>query len=472
MAVNVKSQHPDYITNAPLWTLMRHTVDGEESVKGQNELYLPIPSGFKQNPLTTDAAYHAYKTRAQFPDIVSATIRGMIGVIHRRPAQIRLPSQLNHLVEKASLDGMPLDSLHRRITREVLINGRYGINVDIDKTGKPYLAGYTAESITNWGERSEDKELRFVVLDESGYKFHEDTFDWELDNKWRVLKMEGENHAVEIHEEGVNLPVTVTNPNRFGGKKLPFIPFVFIDTNDLTPEPDEVPLIGLGRTSLAIYRLDADYRHQLYMTGQEMWIYIGIRPEDAPDMVGSGAAVTLPIGGDAKVVGPQGRGIEAHRLAIAEDFDRAVLAGAKLFADQMTQPESGHAIRLRTENQTATLTSISKNTAAGLERALRYAAIWVGANPEEVVVEPNLEFSDVRLNPQDVQQLVAAWQAEAFSKLTLHENLKRGGIVPVERTLDQEQELINKEILDGVTTPIEDEAALTPPVPAPREAAE
>jgi hypothetical protein len=34
----------------------------------------------------------------------------------------------------------------------------------------------------------------------------------------------------------------------------------------------EVPLIGVAQAALAGYRLDADYRHQLYMSGQETFV--------------------------------------------------------------------------------------------------------------------------------------------------------------------------------------------------------
>lgn len=443
----VDSTHPLYDAWLASWQMMRDTADGEEAVKAKTEIYLPKPSGYISMGEIGNQAYDAYLTRAQFPELVGLTVGGMVGVIHRRPATYKLPTALEGLLENATRDGLTLEGLHRRITREILITGRYGILPDLPREGgQPYLAGYTTETIHNWGET--DDGLAFVLLDESGADFDPDTLEWENADAWRLI--ERREGAVTIRTFSRDAGGSVVEgdpvePTVKGGKRLMDIPFVFVDTNDLTPEPDEIPLLSLGRISLAIYRLDADYRQQLYMTGQEMVVYTGVDEEDLPEMVGSGIAISLPAGADAKVIGPNGTGIAAHRLAIQDDYGRAVEAGARLLSDQVKGAESGDALRIRYASSTATLTTISRNVAAGLERALKNCAIWVGADPDEVEVVPNVEFADVMLTPQQIDSLVKGWQSGAYSKRTMYENLQRGGIANPERDFDDEQLLIEDE---------------------------
>lgn len=446
--VDVTATHPDYDEWLPSWTIMRHVVDGEEDVKNEGAVYLPEPTGFVGlDPDVRRNAYAAYKTRAQFPDILAPTIRGMVGVIHRKAADIVLPQALEPMRERATRDGLTLDSLHRRITREVLVTGRFGLLADMPSSGgQPYLAGYTAEAIRNWGE-DDDRSLAFVMLDEKGYGYDTDQLTWEEVQRYRLLQRDEAGRYIVRRFEGVDgIEVDPAAPVRRGNQPLGRIPFVFIDTNDLTPEPDEVPLLGLARIALAIYRLDADYRQQLYMTGQEMLVYIGADAENLPEMVGAGVSITLPQGADAKVIGPQGTGIAAHRTAIQDDFAKAVRFGAQMMGERSADAESGEALRLRYANQTATLTTISLNVAAGLERALKYCAEWAGANPDEVAVTPNTDFVEARLSAPELTALVNGWMQGAFSKQTLYENLQRGEIASRERDFDEERLLMEEEM--------------------------
>lgn len=437
----VSSTHPDYDDRADEWQTMRDCARGAKAVGERGAIYLPMPSGFRTQADSGTAMYGAYSLRAQFPDLLAPTLRGMVGVIHRVEAQIEGIEEgkpLAYLWEKATADGLPLEALHRRLTAEVLLMGRYGLLTDVSPDGGlPYLAGYSAESLINW---SDDRS--FFVLDESGLERTD--FEWQDFKRYRVLVLDGAVYTAEIYDgEGVDAPQGRIEPVISGGLKLDEIPFVVIGPRDLAVKPDEPPLIGVAKASLALYRLDADYRHQLFSTGQETFVVIN---GDAPTAVGSGVIITLKgdqgVTPDAKYVSPTGKGIDAHRVAIQDERSNAVASGSSLFDNEQGQQESGEARKLRLGAQRATLTSVALASASGLERALRYAAMFVGQDPNEIVVKPNLQFIDQVMNPLDAANLVKVWQAGAISKQTLYENLQRGEVASAERTFDEEQELI------------------------------
>ena len=439
----VDSKHPDYVDRLYEWAQMRHTARGEQAVKAEGTIYLPMPSGFTTQPDRGVAMYRAYQLRAQFPDILAPTLRGMVGVIHRTEAQIEMPDAMLGIWERATKDGLPLEALHRRITGELLLMGRFSLLVDADSKGSdlPFFAGYTAEALINW---SDERDL--FVLDESGPV--RDGFEWRDERRHRVLRLENGRYVAELYEDGEKAADPV-QPTMRGGGAMDRIPFVVIGSRDLSVKPDEPPLIGVARSSLAMYRLDADYRHQLYMSGQETLVVIN---GDAPSAVGAGVVMVLKgedsVRPDAKYVGPAGTGIAAHRVAIQDEREAAVAAGARVFDSVQKAAESGEALRLRYAAQTATLTSIAQASAQGLEKALRHAAVMIGQDPEAVIVKPNLDFIDATMTAAEAEQLVRVWQSGAISYETLYENLQRGEIASPERSFQDERDLIEQEVPD------------------------
>lgn len=349
---SVDTKHPEYTDRVAEWQMMRHTARGAQEIAAQGELYLPMPSGFRAQSDLGKAMYAAYATRAQFPNILAPTLRGMVGVIHRVEAQIEGLEEgqaLAYLWEKATPDGLPLEALHRRITAEVLLMGRYALLTDVPaEGGQPYLASYAAETLINWSDARD-----FFVLDESGLVREE--FQWREQKRYRVLILNGAYSAQAYGETETD--GDAVEPKATGGTALREIPFVVMGPRDLAVAPDEPPLIGVARASLALYRLDADYRHQLFSTGQETLVIIN---GDAPAAVGAGVVITLKgdqgVTPDAKYVGPTGTGIDAHRVAIQDERANAVSAGSALFDNEQGQQESGEARKLRLGAQRATLT--------------------------------------------------------------------------------------------------------------------
>ncbi|MDP9590592.1 UNVERIFIED_ORG: hypothetical protein J2W19_003156 [Shinella zoogloeoides] len=439
----VDTKHPAYVERSEEWLIMRDTAGGEKQVKAASTTYLPQPSGFKAQADGGRALYEAYQKRAQFPEIVLPTIHGMVGVIHRTEAQIEMPEAMQPLWEKATKDGLPLEALHRRITAELLTTGRYALLADAATEGSdlPWIAGYTAEALINWAD---DRSL--FVLDESGLK--REGFRWEPEQRFRVLEMKDGTYTVQTYSGTERTPGDEVMPAGRGNAKLAEIPFVVIGARDLSLAPELPPLLGVGRSAVALYQLSADYRWQLFMTGQETLVVIN---GDAPSAVGAGAVIAIKQGDnvgtpDVKYVGPAGTGIAAHRVAIQDERQNAAQSGARLFnSAESKTAESGDALRIRFAAETATLTSIALASAQGLEKALRHVAVMIGQSPDAVTVKPNLSFVDATLTPEQAASLVSLWQNSAIAYETLYENLQRGEITSAERTFEDELKLIDEE---------------------------
>lgn len=465
MAGNPDTKHPLYVDREGEWKLMRDSARGETAIKASGEEYLPIPSGFNLSPQKTKL-YEAYQARAQFPEIVAPTIQEMVGIIHSREIRIDLPDAMVDLWESATPDGLPLEAFHRRITGEILETGRYGVLVGAASTGSalPYLVGYSAEAIINWADD-------FFVLDESGYV--RDGFEWREEKRYRALQVVDGKYTAVTYTGDNFIEGDPVQPTARGAGALGVIPFEIAGPRDLSHDPETPPLIGVSRAAVAIYQLSADYRWQMFMSGQETFVCINA---DAPEAVGAGVVVSLKAepGGDkaapnvdAKYVGPSGTGMAAHKTAIDDEKRNAAAAGARMFnTGQSQSAESGEARRMRFAAETASLTSVAQSSCALLEKSLRNVARMMGLSDAEIdsiVVYPPKDLMDRRLSPEEVDRIMALVEKGFLSFETAYESLQEGEWASAERTFEEERELIDKEDVGRD----EVQAALPPPTELP-----
>ena len=458
--------HPLYQAMEEDWTMQRDLYKGERVVKAAGEAYLPATRGMHLDGMEKGKpgaiAYEAYKKRAVYPDYVKEGVEALVGLLHQKEPTIELPTAMEPLRSDATLNGESLIALLRRINTEQLITGRIGVLADMPAFVNPaqplpYLTTYVAESVRNWDDaESMDgfNALNLVVLDESGFVRDSD-FAWRLQTKYRVLQLGAlrENEASASYYTGTFADITGLsyNPENMlqpviRGKTLDKIPFVFINTKDIVAEPDDPPLIGLGRLSLAIYRGEADYRQTLFMQGQDTLVVMGdVRNPGAVEgndddaiRTGAGSRIDVEINGDAKYIGVSSLGLSEQRTALENDHRKAETKAGQLITSKGSQQESGEALKTRLTAQTATLNQIALTGAAGLENLLKLVARWIGANPDEVKVEPNLEFADFDLSGQEVVYLMQGRAMGApISRKSIHALMVDRGLT----SMDYETEM-------------------------------
>lgn len=467
------SKHPLYEEFFSDWEMMRDLYRGERVVKSGREKYLPATQGMKLDGMksTTEPgyiAYQAYLTRAVFHDYVREAVEMLIGLMHQKPPTIELPAKLEPLRLNATQHGETLELLLRKINEEQLITGRVGLLADfpenpVTNVVTPYIAMYIAEAIVNWDDGSSNtlQDLNFVVLNESGLKRTED-FEWEIEKVYRVLQLgdlegydSGTYLAGVFREQGGGTPMynaAEMKPPTYLSQTIKKIPFVFANSKDIVSTPDDAPLNGLGRLTLAIYRGEADYRQNLFMQGQDTLVVIGnvSNPSGIPGQdgdairTGAGSRIDLDIGGDAKYVGVNSQGLSEQRQAIENDKKKAEQKASNLINPTNSQQESGEALKTRIAAQTATLNQIALAGAAALEKLLKIVAEWMGADANAVKVTPNLEFADLSFNAQNLTQLMSARSMGApISLESIHAYLAEKGLSKL--TFEEEMSKIEQE---------------------------
>jgi hypothetical protein len=470
----LSSMHPTFGAFLQDWELVRDARDGERIVKAKGDKYLPPTQAMRDDGYARGAgpgwdAYTAYKLRALFPEFVSEASEAMIGVLWAKPPQITLPAALEPMRERATSRGESLNMLLRRINEAQLVPGRFGLLLDLPSEPsiepRPYVVTYEAESIINWDEgrgrtqpRTEEMtvpdsalvdELNLVVLDESDFE-RLDEFEWEFRRKHRVLVL-GSPDVNEPQGDGTYRVGVFRDDEDFSeealavpvlrGQPLGRIPFVFVNAKDVLPRPDKAPLRGLAALAMAVYRGEADYRQNLFAQGQDTLVVKG--GAGGQYKLGAGAAIEVGVDGDAKFIGVDSSGLPEMRQALENDKMRAANMGSQLL-DAHVGRESGESLRVRVAAKTATLTSVALSGAFALERILKYAAEWMGADPDEVVVTPNLDFAEAGPAGQELVALMTARAMGApISLESIHAWLREREVTT--KTFEDEQTVMDGE---------------------------
>jgi hypothetical protein len=426
MANILSSKHPEYQLLLADWLLMRDCYQGERQIKSKNELYLPMTASQVldggRGAVTSKGylAYMAYQKRAVFFNFVREAVQSAIGMMHSKPADIKLPKAMEKIRGR---NGETLQYILRKINTEQLLTGRIGVMADIPvKTTPdndiPYITLYESEKIVNWDDGAVEtlipQKLNLVVLDESEQV--RDVFTWTKKEKARVLTlgpMESNENAGEYFQgvfvDDSEYAISNMKAPQWKGRTLNEIPFTIINSCDVTADVDDPPLLDLANISLAIYRGEADYRQNLYMQGQDTFVTIGgMFSEEDSVRLGTGARIDLPQGGDAKFVGVTGDGLSEQREALDRLTSRASSMGAQTLDSTSRERESGDSLRLRIAARTADMNQVVEAGAFGLELVLKSVAKWMDEDPEEVKVTPNKEFGDMPLTGQSMVEIATA----------------------------------------------------------------
>lgn len=466
--MGISAVHPLFEKYIHIWGKLDDVFEGQEVIKKKRTDYLPMLPSMELDGITTEQdlgskRYAQYLLRANFPDNYSEAVRNNHGMLWSKPPLIQLPKEMEYLNEKATRDGLSLSSLLSLINEMQLRNGRVGLLLDMSAiasaSNKPFISLYYAKAIRNWDkadatEEVEQDSLNMVVLDESKLVRVDGGFDWEQQTRYRVLSLGkldvDDPKGTAEYKQALFIDTDQFDEDKlirpvYLGTPLTEIPFVAINASDCLIDPDVPPLLGLANLCLSMYISDADYRQHLYLQSQDTLVRIGAsgaggEDGDAPARVGAGAVMDVALGGDVKYVGVESQGLSEERLAIAADKEEAALKAGQMVNSTKGSQESGDALRTRIGARTASLVQLAKTGANGLEMILKICAKWMGLDPTDVKVEPNLDFSKALFSGQNLVQTMAARNLGApVSLQTIHEYLTDQGLTKLEFTAEMKQ---------------------------------
>ncbi len=450
----VDTRHPHYSRYASIWQKIRDVTAGEDVVKAGGQTYLRQLAGMKYDD------YADYLDGARFNNFTGPTLQGLLGSAFRVPPTVEVPQLMEDWMDDITLRDTTFEDLAKQDVEDKLQTGRYGLRIDMsEEQRRPFIAPYTAENITYWREGivNGKRDLTMVVMREVEFAYGDDEFEVEAVEVYHVLDLDERGFCrFRIFRQLENRREWVVElrpaPNRFE-QPLTFIPFVFDGgTDSIKP-----PLTDLANTNLGHYKLTADYYDAIRFTSKpQPWI-AGLTATDQEFRIGSRYAWTLPIGATTGYLEHGGQGIPSIRQALIDDESRMNRQGAAVIQEPREGVMAAETARIEQAGKTSVLTDIVGSTGQAFTKAFRIMAWWGGLtqdiNDKNIKCTMNTDFIEARMSPADVESLVRSWQLHGISQDTLVYNIKRGGLLPEEVTIQDEIDKVNSEVPPQPTGP-------------------
>lgn len=468
------------------WRKIRDCLAGQDKVKEQGTLYLPMPNAHDKSEENVER-YRGYKARAVFLDAVSNTVEGLVGQVFSTDPVVDLPPSMKLLQEDVDGDGVTLAQRAKTTLANTLALGRTGLLVDfpeaavseregdvdgegnqltrdftrqemLDGTARANVLQFDPENVINWRYTVVGgKRVLSLVVIAMRYISYDDGFEVKHDDEWRVLRLVGGQYVVELWRLGAQVqgPGNTTGgtnqrgasdfilyktytPRDASGKPLDYIPFTFVGSLNNNESPDKPPMYDIAELNLAHYRNSADYEDNVYMLGQGTPVATGLSAswvkevwKDEPLQLGSRGIVPLPAGGDFKIVASPENGMVLE--AMNQKERQMAMLGAQLVEKKEVQRTLGEAQMERAVVE-STLVQCAKNTASAIQKCLRWAAAFYGEDTDQsekntsVVFELSTDFAINKLSAEERKALIAEYQGGLLSFTEARNGLRQSGI--------------------------------------------
>jgi hypothetical protein len=473
----------------PIWLMVRDAIEGETAIKGEYGMraeyyngltvdrrnarkYLPQPNPTDRSS-ENDARYKAYVERAVWYNMTSRTRDGLVGQVFLRPPVSTIPKELSMLEDNADGDGLNLEQVSKRSVQSAISFGRGGLLTDYPPTNgattvaemktnniQPTIKQYWPWQIINWAtiQRGAKHVLSLVVLKEIN-KVEVDEFQLEDAITYRVLRLDPTTWTYTVTiwsktapDKADHSPTQTYTPRDSNGKAFDEIPFQFTGSEANDVWPDRPPLYDLASINIAHYRNSADYEESCFMVGQPTPVITGVTEQWVENVLkgavqlGSRGSISLPPNADAKLLQAEPNQMPLEAMKAKEE--QALALGAKLVMNQKTV-RTATEVMVDTTSESSTLHNVAKNVSAAMEKCLKWACRFVGADDSEIEYQLNTEFELTRMNANDRLAVVKLWQSGAIAFEEMRTVLKVDGTAYLDDKEAADQ--ISKELAAAMT---------------------
>lgn len=458
----VSTTHALYDQFAPQWKRARDCIGGEDAIHLSGTIYLPRLKD------EDNLNYLARLKRSDFFNGTARTIAGLGGMAFRKEPTVTVPAGIETYLEDVTMAGVSMNTLAMKALDEILAVGRVGVLVDhspmpdnvepltiavAEKIGqRPTLQLFLAENIINWefGRVANQWTLIKAVLHECALIKTDDEFVTKDEDRWRVLDLD----PAGFYRQRLFRKDKGGNDEQIGddiyplmnGNKLDRIPFVILGTDGRGDELDQPPLIDLINANIALYQINADYRHGLHFTGLPTPVISGYVPEKDGEKfyIGSMSAWVFPDPqAKASFLEFQGTGLKELSTAIDAKKQEMAMLGARMIADETQKArETLGATQIKRQGENGMLSRIALALSEGLEIALEIFAQWAG-QAGDIVFQLNRDFEPTLIDAPTLTALTASLQAGAISPQEFFDLLQRGDMVEASATYEEHQAQID-----------------------------
>ena len=451
---------------------IRDCLQGEDHVKSLGTKYLPRPSIDDDDnfSIDDDRRYYDYLLRATFLNATGFTQRTTVGKLFTKAPTIDLPERLKPMLENVNGEGLAFEQLIELIVAEVFAFGRGGLYADFINTENmdemslaesrkltPIIRFAKAEDIINWRIDKNTQKLKMVVV-RSWYEDYNE-FATLIRPEYKVFKLDPELTVEHYRPTSKLDTTTATNfvvyktyqPKLPSGERWKVIPYANIGSNNNDWELDEPPLYSMATFDFALYRNMADNEEMGHLMGQVTPYAAGLDPQFVKEFElhkkRFGSRNFIPLRSPQASIGlVQAKSDTLLTNLTKEKYDILRKLGSTVFSiDSMQDDQTATAAVYQSIQIHAPLVTTSRNVISAVNKVVRFAAMFVGINPEtdEIEIKLNSDIIDNPLGIAGVETVLNLWKAGAITFIELREQLRVQGITL--HTPEEAESMIDKE---------------------------
>ena len=393
---------------------------------------------------------------AYFFGATGRTVDGLNGLIFSKDPVRELPSVIEYLKTNVDGTGQTLRSQAQSSVDEAFITPQFGLLVDFpnvkqvvsvleaEKSNlRPKILQYKFESITNWHFDivNNEQKLVLLVLREAEQVNQGTKFEYKSEIRYRVLELIDGVYHQSVWDEGSELspPDPVIVNDEFSDT----IPFFFINVG----AEHKAIINDLVDTNLNHYRFFADYAAKEHASAFPIFTESGAEQDDLNIVIGPGAKWSSTNTDTTWGVLQTDSDGGSMRTYLLDQEQRMAALGAEMLKPRVASAESAEAKSLDQVAQNSTTANVAINVSEGYQKALQFAALWLGST-DEVVYQLNTDYNPTGMSPQAQLALFSQLQGGVISYQTYFTNMQKGEIIGADVKMEDELKRISDDNLE------------------------
>ena len=187
------------------------------------------------------------------------------------------------------------------------------------------------------------------------------------------------------------------------------------------------PLADIAELNLQHYQTQSDLSNQLHISAVPMLAFYGF-PQAAEEVsAGPGEAIAFPADGRAEYIEPGGRSYDAQFKQLDRIADQINSLGLAAVLGQKLGAETAEAKRIDRSQGDSTMMVIAQQMQDLIDNRLQFHADYL--QEREATSFGNRDFLSTRLDPQEIQALLALYTTGTITQKTLLDQLEAGEVL-------------------------------------------
>ena len=427
----INDPNSQWFAQEPHWQLIEDLLGGSYEIRSKHRRYLP------QEPRELDESYDNRLARSSCPPYYQRLERMLAGMLTRKPVRLNdVADVIREQLFDVDLQGNDLNVWTYESARKMIRYGHVGVLVDAPAAGtngRPYWVTYSPREILGWRTDLINGQQKFTQIRLLEKVFEPDGLYGEKQVDQVRLLTPG-NFEIHRKDKDGNFKLW-----KEGSTSLDEIPFSVAYSNRVNVMESRPPMEDIAELNLKTYQIQSDLDNQLHISAVPMLAFFGF-PQSAEEVsAGPGEAIAFPAEGRAEYIESKGTSYKAQfdRLQQLEtqinELGLAAVLGQKLSA------ETAEAKKIDRSQGDSTMQVVAQQMQDMIDNSLQYHARYLGSN-EAGSSFVNRDFLASRLEPNEIQSLLALYTAGTITQETLLKQLHEGEVLGDEFEIEEEIE--------------------------------